>query len=208
MPEERRGRLDHAIDRAVREMMQLEPRPGLRHRVANRLADVDASGAAWPMAFAFARRSALLATVAAVVLVLAAFVLLRQSSPRSEADVVEATPAVSPVATVPSGTPVSDSAPAAGPATVSPAPRVTHSAMPPIPPARGGIFGERTGRIRAASMPAGPVEAGAEAELLVEPALPLVDGGIQPLEPITIEPIRVAPLTIRPVTLSTPSGGK
>ena len=45
MPEERRGRLDHAIDRAVRDMMQVDPRPGLRHRVANRLAEVEASGA-------------------------------------------------------------------------------------------------------------------------------------------------------------------
>ena len=208
MPEERRGRLDHAIDRAVRDMVQVEPRPGLRHRVANRLAEVDASGAVWPVPFAFARRSPLLATAAALVLVLAAFVLQRQSSPRPEADMVEATPAASPVATVPSAAPVSDSAPAAGPALVTPAPRVANPTTPPIPPARDGIFGERTGRIRAASIPAGRVEAAAEAEPLDEPALPLVEGGIQPLKPITIEPIRVAPLTIRPVTLSAPSGGK
>jgi hypothetical protein len=57
-------------------------------------------------------------------------------------------------------------------------------------------------------VPADRVETTADAELLVAPALPLVDGGIQPLEPITIEPIRLAPLTIRPVTLSAPSGGR
>src|SRR5687767_12230853 len=37
MPDQGRGRLDTAIDRAVRGMMQIDPRPGLRHRVAGRL---------------------------------------------------------------------------------------------------------------------------------------------------------------------------
>ena len=208
MPEERRGRLDHAIDRAVRDMMQVDPRPGLGHRVANRLAEIDASGTGWPVAFAFGRRSALLATAAAVVLVLAAFVLLRDPIPGPETDVVEATPAASPVAASPSLPRVSGPAPAAEQAGAVPAPRVDSPTAPSIPRARDGIFGERTGRIRAANIPAGPSAAAADADLLVEPALPLVDGGIQPLEPIAIEPIRLAPLMIHPITLSAPSGGK
>ena len=207
MPEERRGRLDHAIDSAVRDMVQVDPRPGLRYRVANRLAEVEA-GASRPVADAFARRSTLLATAAAVVLVLAAFVWLREPSARPEAELVDSTPAASPVASVPAAPAASGPAPGPEPAPMAPAPRVVSPTAPRIPPAREGIFGERTGRIRAANVSAGRSPAVADADLPVEPALPLVDGGIQPLEPITIEPIRVAPLTIRPVTLSAPSGGK
>jgi len=37
----REARIDRAIDRAVREMMQVEPPPGLRRRVLARLNDAD-----------------------------------------------------------------------------------------------------------------------------------------------------------------------
>jgi hypothetical protein len=205
MLEERRGRLDHAIDRAVRDMVQVDPPPGLRQRVAHRLADADASGA-WPSAFAFGRRSAILATAAAVVLVFAAFVWLREPAPRPEADVVQSSPAASPDAAQPSP-PVSGSAPAQEPLPVAPATHAEGPTAPRIPPARDGIFGERSGRVRAANVAAAR-DLLVDADLVIEPALPLVDGGIQPLEPITIEPIRLAPLAIRPVTLNAPSGGK
>jgi hypothetical protein len=207
MPEERRGRLDHAIDRAVRDMVQVDPPPGLRQRVAHRLAESDASGS-WPSSLVFGRRSAILATAAAVVLVFTAFVWLREPTPRPEAGVVQSTPAASPGAAPASAAPMSGSAAAAEPVPAPPAARVAGPTAPRIPPARDGIFGEPTGRIRAANVPAGRGDVVVDADLLIEPALPLVDGGIQPLEPITIEPIRLAPLAIRPVTLSAPSGGK
>jgi hypothetical protein len=207
MLEERRGRLDQAIDRAVREMVQLDPAPGLRQRVAHRLANSEGAGA-WPAAFAFGRRSAILGTAAAVVLVFAALVWLGKPTPRPEVDVVQATPATSPTAAQPAAPPVSDSSPAAQPIPTAPAVRAAVPTVPRIPPARDGIFGDRNGRVRAANVPADRGEDVVDADLLIVPALPLVDGGIQPLEPITIEPIRLAPLTIRPVTLNAPSGGK
>lgn len=206
MLEERRGRLDHAIDRAVREMVQLDPAPGLRQRVAHRLAAVERS-TTWPATFAFGRRSAVLATAAAVALVFAALLWLGEPTPRPEADVAQSRPA-SPAAARPATPPVRGSAPAAEPLPVAPAPRVAGPTVPRIPPARDGIFGDRNGRVRAANVPADRGDDVADADLLIEPALPLVDGGIQPLQPITIEPIRLAPLTIRPVTLNAPSGGK
>lgn len=207
MREEYRGRLDHAIDRAVQEMVQVDPRPGLRLRVANRLAAVEASTAAWPMMFAFGRRAAILSTAAAVVLLLATFGWLREPTPRPEADVVGTGPASAPAA-APSPPTVSSVAPDPGPVAAAPAPRVASPNAASLPPARTGIFGEPTGRIRAANVPAHRDDVATDEDLVIEPALPLVDGGIQPLEPITIEPIRLAPLTIRPVTLSAPSGGK
>jgi hypothetical protein len=207
MLEERRGRLDHAIDRAVRDMVQVDPPPGLRQRVAHRLADADAPGV-WPAALGFGRRSAILATAAAVVFVFAAFVWLREPTPRPEGGIVQSTPAASPDAAPPSAPPMSGSAPVAEPLPAAPAARVAGPTAPRIPPARDGIFGERNGRVRAANLAADRGDLLVDADLLIEPALPLVDGGIQPLEPITIEPIRLAPLAIRPVTLNAPSGGK
>ena len=208
MPEERRGRLDHAIDRAVREMVQVDPRPGLRHRVANRLAKAEAPGAASLVTFAFPRPYAVIAAAAAVLVMVAAFGLLRGPELAPEVDVVESTPAVSPVAAAPSLPPVTASEPVAEPVGTARAERVPPPAPAPIPPARDGIFGERNGRIRAANVPAERADDAADADLLAQPALPLVEGGIPSIEAITIEPIRLAPLTIRPVTLSAPSGGK
>lgn len=208
MSEERRGRLDHAIDRAVREMVQVDPRPGLRHRVANRLTQADASGAAHLAIFAVLQRYAGIAAAAALLIAAAVFGLLRGPEPGPEVEVVESTPVTSPVAAEPSQPPVTESQPVIEPAGVAAAEAVPPPATSPIPPARDGIFGERNGRIRAANLPADRADVAADADLLIEPALPLVDGGIQPIEAITIEPIRLAPLTIRPVTLSAPSGGK
>jgi hypothetical protein len=186
-------------------MVQVDPRPGLRLRVANRLAAVEASTAAWPRMFAFGRRAAILSSAAAVVLLLATFGWLREPTPRPEADVGTG-PASAPAAAASPPT-VSSAAPAPEPVAAAPAPRVASPHAAPLPPVRTGIFGERTGRIRAANVPAHRDDVVTDEDLVVEPALPL-DGGIQPLEPITIEPIRLAPLTIRPVTVSAPSGGK
>ena len=70
MPNEVRGRLEDAIDRAVRGIMQVDPRPGLRHRVADRLT-------------APARRAWLVPAYAAAVLaaVIASIVMLRLPEP-------------------------------------------------------------------------------------------------------------------------------
>jgi hypothetical protein len=205
MPEERRGRLDHAIDRAVREMVQVDPRPGLRHRVANRLAEVEPPGAGSLVTFAFARRYVVAAAAAALLITVAGLGLLRGPEPGPEVDVVESTSAV---AAAPSLPPAPGSEPTTEPVGAARAVRVPPPATAPIPPARDGIFGERNGRIRAANIPAERADVAADADRRVEPSLPLVDGGIPPIEAITIEPIRLAPLTIRPLTLSAPAGGK
>lgn len=138
MPNEERGRLDSAIDRAVRGMMQVDPPPGLRHRVANR---IEASTRRTWMVPAFA------AVAAAVVLILA-IVLLRtpQVAPSPEPAVVRAPPA----------TPA-EPPPQAAVATTRPESAVAPAAEPP-PQARSerpgaeAIFGEPTGRVSAANV--------------------------------------------------------
>jgi hypothetical protein len=75
MPDETRGRLDREIDRAVRSMMHVDPAPGLRTRVAERIAR-DAAGGPIRAARPFWLTPAFAATLVVVTLV-PAFVLFR-----------------------------------------------------------------------------------------------------------------------------------
>ncbi|HEY0874001.1 MAG TPA: hypothetical protein VGD94_11050 [Vicinamibacterales bacterium] len=73
MPDETRGRFDTEIDRAVRSMMNIDPSPGLRGRVGQRIAlpSGDASaptGRGWWTAPAFAAAVLVLAMVSGVAL--------------------------------------------------------------------------------------------------------------------------------------------
>ena len=181
------GSLDGAIDAAVREMMQLDPRPGLRQRVTRsvRTRPERSRGVRFAVAWA----------AAAAVVVIASALLLRSPEPVQSVDtarVAVATPAA-PVAP-PAGPQASEVAKGAEPkrARVRRAPTATASPE--------SIFGSRTSRVSAASLRVSP-----EPELSVGPPeilleLPPTAGRTQ-ISPIVMEPIRVAPLIVPPLSL-------
>lgn len=140
MPNEERGRLDSAIDRAVRGMMQVDPPPGLRHRVADR---IETSRRRTWVVPAFAT-----ALAAAVVLILAV-VLLRtpQVAPAPEPQLVSAPPAApsEPPPQLSATTPRPDPEPVAS---AAPPPQQTQTTRP----SGESIFGEKTGRVSAANV--------------------------------------------------------
>lgn len=162
-------------------MMQVDPAPGLRHRVADRL-EVPARRSWTLPAFA---------TAAALFVLVAALALLR--IPWME-------PAMEPrVATAPAATP---GRPAPSPQIqAEPAEPSTRSAAASLtarsrPRPSASIFGKPTGRVSAASL--GTDAPGEEREPPVVPPLP---GTLAPLAPITIAPITVTPIRIQPMTL-------
>ena len=59
------ARLDRAIDRAVRDMMQLDPPPGLRRRVLSRLNQSGERRRHWLPRFAFAAAAAVVVLLSA-----------------------------------------------------------------------------------------------------------------------------------------------
>jgi len=206
MPEEHRGRLDRAIDRAVHEMVRADPRPGLRHRVEGRIhAGPSASmrNTRWQVPA--------LAAAAVLVVVLGSLVLLRSPhTPEPEnarVAAVEPSPAPS---TEPSEAP--GAVPASSPSTPSeaPAPVQTPRSMQAAPRAAEQIFGARSGLVRAADAEASP-----EIDSLAAPDAERFPGAsfglgspIEPLAPITITPIRLTPIVVSPVIVNALPGGK
>ena len=181
MPDQERGRLDNAIDRAVRGMMQVDPRPGLRHRVAERL-HRPARRSLWIVP-AFG-------TAALAVGIVAAALFMRSPQPQPALD--------HPVASVPS------------PVLPAPAPRRAATPETPAPPGSArtaaaraeSIFGPRRDRVSAASVaiterPAAALPGAGASDLSAElPAFPPIA-----IPPIELPPIAVSPLIVSPVTI-------
>ncbi len=128
--------LDRAIDHTVREMMHVDPRPGLRQRVLHRLNDR-------PQRTGWLGVGAL-ATAATFAVVLFAVTIDRPSEPQPASPGQVAVQPSGPGA-FPPEPPAADEKPAATPAPVETATRVE-----PKPEA---IFGPRTDRVRGASTP-------------------------------------------------------
>lgn len=186
---ETRGRLDRAIDGAVRRMMAADPPPDLRRRVTDRLAEP-------------ARRAWLVPAMAAaaVAVVVIATVLLQPRPPLPVAgpSITRSEP--------PPGAPASEAQPAAGP---QPGPRVAPEQEPrplrPAPPrasparrfapAPQDIFGPRTDRVTAANVP--PEDSGLplDASRGTAPGVP----DLEPIYPIAIPPLVIEPIVVSPV---------
>jgi len=178
---EERGRLDSAIDRAVRGLMQVNPRPGLRHRVASRLG-APAPRISWMLPTA--------ATAALFVVVLVAWMLLHApgGSPAPQSHIA-VTPATTP-----------DSHPTV-PVPVQPAASAPRT--PARPPQRRSeaVFGPRRDRVAAANVASvGTIAPMPAANAPYEP--PALTGTVAPLAPILIAPIEVEPITIMPLTVT------
>lgn len=185
------GRLDGAIDDAVREMMALDPKPGLRHRVVGAIQSRHASHGSVGRAGGF--RIGLGVAAALAVVVLGSLVLLRSPEPARSASVTQ-TVAVAAAPPVP---------PPAGaqPAEPPPAAPVRTTRRPD--PAPESIFGPRAARVTATSLPltvALPAVTGTELEGALAPQLS--PGALAVIAPIALAPIRVAPLVIEPLTVN------
>ena len=178
------GSLDGAIDDAVREMMQVDPRPGLRQRVAGSIGSRPHQRAGLRLGFAWAASFAVVAIVSAL--------LFRSPEP---------SPPVRPpqVAVAPPAVPAS---PQVGPQAVdarrTAPPRVTRRRDP----APESIFGPRANRVAAASVaPSAPItQTPADADAIVD--LPSIPGALPRLTPIGVAPIHVMPISITPLSVS------
>lgn len=189
--------LDRAIDRAVREMMQVDPPPGLRRRVLSRL---EPSAARRPL---FLPRY-VFATAALAMLILAAMFMREHGGARVESGMPPSVTSRTP----PRPQPV----PATGPHAAED-PKVTARGpsapitREPIPmPRVADVFGARTTRVSAATDP------GSEGVWTGDPAGPK-DVPSNPVPPLTIAPLTAAPIEtpaiiIPPLVIAGPPKGE
>jgi hypothetical protein len=163
----REARIDRAIDRAVREMMQVEPPPGLRRRVLARLNDADERRASFLPRYAFA-------AMALVVLVLSMTLLPNPVElPTPPKAPMAAIPAPAPAIAPPADWDVRSDMAIAG--------RITK--QPIRMPRVANVFGNPSGDVSAATVDAG------KRQIAVEPLT------IVPLSarPIVIDPLIIPP---------------
>ena len=185
--------LDRAIDRAVREMMHVDPPPGLRRRVLSRLQTQGAERRLFVPRYAWG--------AAALVILVVAVMFTRDA--RREPAAVIAQPSV---AAGESTTPRESSA--APPQAAVPPARTTASRVSPpritsdpIPmPHIENVFGTRTADVTAA------------AERGVEAIWPGVDNPSNAVAPLVITPLMPAPIdmpeiVIPPLVIAAPKGG-
>jgi hypothetical protein len=187
--------LDRAIDRAVRDMMDVDPRPGFRHRVLGRL---DPSSARWTLVPRFAMTAGALAAV-----VLAVFVIGRDRGHDAGTDATPSRPPAVQSAARDAGPAVSTPAAATPPQRRrgDPGRRPRRLTREPIPiPRVANVFGTRTNGIAAAAVP--------ESDAVWPASLPDTRGEQpSPIAPIVIPPIESpAPIVIPPLNPRGPGG--
>jgi hypothetical protein len=177
----REARLDRAIDRAVREMMQLDPPPGLRRRVLSRL-----NAPSERQALPFMRYALAAAAVVAGVLVVPVTRLLEHveppTPPRPPAIVVTGAPRVTADLRV---APIGEAPPSAAQGT-----QITRERIPM--PRVTNVFGTRSGEASAATVRSN------------EPARRTRP---QSLAPLTIVPLSARPIVIEPLVIPAPPKG-
>jgi hypothetical protein len=182
---DRRTRIDDAIDRAVRDLVRHDPPAGFRRRVLSRL-DVPARRTLlWP---------GVVTAAAALALVTMTFVM--RTEPRAPAPTLQhaSTPEPAP--------------PPALPAAPAPRDRASEPAAPPrgrrspeSQPLRMAVFGPPSGRVSAASVREGTAPAATAMEPVPEDLIlpappPIAVGAIEPPPPLAIQPIVVVPIQI------------
>ncbi len=139
-----RRAIDEAIDRAVGEMMELDPRPGLRRRVLSRIEKPFGRRALWW------RGSLVMLPAAALLLIIVAVVTSRW--PESSVEVAQTSAPVAPLAPpAPSAAPLAPLAPLA-PSAAPLAPSAAAPATPRLSSRSDALFGPRRDRVSAASI--------------------------------------------------------
>ena len=185
------GPLDGAIDRAVREMMVVDPRPGLRHRVAHAIKA--------PPRRAYGFRFGL----AALGLVMVALVSIMVWRPSNPARPVPA-PQVAATAPAAPATPLAGSQAAEAPVPPALAP-VPARPRPRAMPTPESIFGPRRGQVAAASVPPTRAASAADAFWL---NVPVDAARWSAMTPLTFQPMMVVPLAIQPLLVGSLSPRK
>ena len=207
----RARRIDDAIDDAVRNLVQVDPLPGLRFRVLARLERPPrGGGGGWLPSLAFIRGSwEPVAAVAIVGIALAIFVpqffrgRSAEPAPQNMAtrNVITPPPAA-PVAR-PDSPPQTAAArmPSATAPSIAPAAAVTTVRRRASEPTPESIFGARTDRVGAASVNAlagaAAVPAAGEERPESEPQFTLRP--LAPLQPISVTPITIPPISLQPI---------
>jgi len=176
------ARLDRAIDRAVRELMQIDPAPGMRRRVLLRINAPVERHLFSPVRYAFAA---------------AALVVLAVSISLAPGQVEPPTPPKAPSLIVSAGAPPVDLEAVLSTSTVT---------VPPVPsPTKStGISKEPIPMPRITNV-FGPRRDGVSATAVREPAVIRV--APETLMPLTIVPLSARPILIEPLVLSTPQKG-
>jgi hypothetical protein len=183
--------LDEAIDRAVRDLMSVDPPPGLRRRVMSRL-DAGASRRGFGLL-----QYGLMAS-ASVVLILAVVLMLpRRTGPVQTGTGESARASQAPLATAP----VADGAakeqrPKETASGQSPSSRITRERIPL--PRVTNVFGARTGDVSATSEPR------------AETVWPVPEAPESPpaaVAPLVIAPIEIPALVVAPIVVATPPKG-
>ena len=177
------GPLDGAIDQAVREIMTIDPRPGLRRRVTNTIKIP--SRRAPGLRFG-------LAALGVVMVALLSIVVWRQSEPARpvHAPQVAATAPAAPATPLAGPQAVETPPGASAAAPVRPRPKATTPAPTPE-----SIFGPRQGRVAATSLPSR--NAASAAAFWAE--IPADAARWSAMTPITFQPMMVMPLAIQPL---------
>jgi hypothetical protein len=187
--------LDLAIDRAVRDMMQVDPAPGLRRRVLSRLQP--ASSQRPPLALRFGW----MAVGVAVVLAALIYTSNRSTAPAAVDPASSQATTVLPPARDADG--VSPPAAIVAPTAPRVRPRGTHEAI--AMPRVANVFGPSARTAAAAAT--------AESDDIMWPtpsAAPPDSGALAPLAipPLTAAPIETPPIVIAPLQTAAPKGGQ
>ena len=176
--------LDAAIDRAVREIMSVEPRADLRHRVMAEIVEEPRHATLWPrLAFGSA------ALAAAVVIVL---MLVNRPADRP----VEQTAA----GTRPPAAATERTGEATGPATGAATPKVVAGGQAIVPgpkPQTGARRPVIEGRPVIQDRPIQAASIDTTELIVIEPRAPVER--LKPIEPIGFTPITLAPIEIAPL---------
>jgi hypothetical protein len=168
-------KLDVAIDRAVRRMMAVEPRAGMRGRVLARIGE--------PQPWAFPR---LAYAVAAAAMIILAVVMWKPARPVESPDaplVVASNPPSEPVTTAPA--PVTQPVPERAAPAAGPTERPRRERLPD-PPSMAQVFGPARDRVAASSI-----------DTVTTPTA-IVAAPLQRIE------MRISPLLFQPVRLPQP----
>lgn len=186
--------LDAAIDRVVRDMMSVEPRPDLRSRVLAQLNGPSARIAFWPrLAFA----------ALALILAIAALVTLRQGVPEPVDAPKVATSAPSP------GPSRESAAPRSASTSTAPSPSTDGTAIAPrsasgAPNSSGPLQMGRTGPSRPQPVPDRLVQAASihsPDDATAEPSLVAPADDMRPTGFVSVKPIAQSEIVITPITV-------
>ena len=185
-----RRTIDDEIDRVVRDLVELDPMPGLRRRVLSRLERTDSTFEFGPRVFV---------PVGVLLVLLIGVLVWRPNATPSTPQVVAQNPASAspPAAATRPTTPALSQLTAPE---VKPVPRVTRAVTAPK-----AVFGPPSGRVTATSL-AGRSAARSAAVLADAVPRPGTREDVPAFTPIAIAPIRIVPLELQRLSVPPLSG--